>query len=255
VAHYRAIGHSQGVALALRCAMGSETLPPADAEAALAEMTALEPPDAPPRMRGQRLFAEASVLRSTGRMAEACAVWEALVALTTHAGLDGMASAALAGLSRALLATGNAEEALACARRLIADPRARHGNFVLHPLGTMAEAHLMQGHLGPARQAIEAFVSASRTRDWEWFGVYAGVFALLAAAEGRVDDAACLLGYADRAALQTHYRDEATTARSRAQAAIEKVMDAAKLARRRAEGERLDEASVCALALAVQRPR
>jgi hypothetical protein len=121
---------------------------------------------------------------------------------------------------------------------------------VLHPLGTMAEAHLLQGHPGPARQAVEAFVAESRRRDWEWLGVYAGVFALLAAVEGRVDDAACLLGYADRAGPHVRDRADATTARSRAHAVVEKAMDAATFARRRAEGERLDQASVCALALA-----
>src|SRR5436853_498862 len=81
----------------------------------------------------------------------------------------------------------------------IADPRARRGNFVLHAFGTMATAHLMTGDLEPARQAVASFIAASRGRDWEWLGLYAHVFAWLAACEGRAADAARLVGHAEEA--------------------------------------------------------
>jgi predicted ATPase/DNA-binding winged helix-turn-helix (wHTH) protein len=247
IRHYRALGDRRGLALALRCAIGSEALPDADADAAIAEMLSLEPADAPPRLRAQRMLAQASALSARGHVADARALWEALVELTTQAGLDGMASAALAGLAGALLASGHAEEAVACARRLIADPRARNGNFLLHPLGTMAEAQLVLHDVGPARETLGLFVAASRHRDWEWLGSYADVFALLAASEGRAEHAAMLMGFADRPGRRKARRR--TGARERALAAVEAALDAGTLARCYDQGSRLDAGAACGLAL------
>ena len=257
VQHYRALGDSRGLALALRCRLGSGVGSVGDATALLDELASLVPADAPPRLRAQRLMAEANVRRRAGRLADACQAWEALLALTTQAGLDGMASAALDGLAGARLACGDVDAALACAHRLIADPRSRRGNFLLRSLGTMAEAHLARGQVGLARQALTAFATASRSRDWEWLGCYSTVFALLAACEGRTEDAARLLGYADRAAQQVIRDDEGTRARSQVLAAVQPALDATALARCMADGARMDEAGVCALALAEpgQRPR
>jgi predicted ATPase/DNA-binding winged helix-turn-helix (wHTH) protein len=254
---YRALGDRRGLALALRCMLGSEVGPEGEADAALAELVSLVPPDAPPRLRAQRLLAEVNVHRIRGRKAQACAAWEAMLALATQAGLDGMAIAALDGLAGARLACGDVDEALDCARRLIADPRARHGNFLLRSLGTMAQAHLLRGHVGPAREALAALANASCSHEWEWLDFYSGVFALLAACEGRAQDAARLLGYADRATQRVGIRGDAgAPPRTQALALIEAALDEATLARCMAQGARMDEASVCALALAEppQRP-
>jgi len=247
---FRVLGDRRGEALALRCAIGSEALDLGEASAALARMVALEPAGAPPRWQAQRLMAEAVVLRAAERLEDACAVGEALVELTTRAGLDGMAAAALAALAGARLAAGDAHAALALARRLLEDPRARRGNFLLHPLGTLAEAFLMRCELASARAALARFAAESRAREWEWLGVYAGVFAWLAACEGRGDDAARLLGYAERAARRLNARlVQASAALPRARAAVESMLDAVTLAARVEEGARLDEAAMCALAL------
>jgi hypothetical protein len=217
-------------------------------------MAALEQPGWPPRLRAQRLLAEAGVLRAAGRIDEACAVSQALFALASNAGLDSLATAALAGLAGERLALGEAHEALRCARQLLDDPRARRGNFVLHALGTMAEAHLVQGELGPARQAVVALVAASRPRDWEWLGLYADVFAWLAACESRMEDAARLIGHAEAAGVRVGARGAtATQARARALALVKEGLDAPRIEPLKAEGARLDEASVAALALAEAR--
>jgi hypothetical protein len=255
---YRALGDRRGLALALRCMLGSDAGSEKDAAAALAEIESLVPAGAPARLRGQRLMAEAQAHVMHGRTAEACVAWDALVALATQAGLDGTAIAALDGLAGARLACGDVDGALACARRLLADPRARHGNFMLRSLGTIAQAHLLRGQLDLAREALAAFADASRSREWEWLAFYSGVFALLAAREGRTEDAARLLGYADRAARRVGIRGQAgAPPRTQAFEAIRDRLDEATLARRMAEGAFLDEAGVCALALgaAAQRPQ
>ena len=256
LAQSRAAGDQRGVYLALRCITGSDVEHADAAHAALAEMASLEQPDWPPRLRGQRLLAEVGVLRAARRMEEACEVSSALLAMATHAGVDSLATAALAGLAGIRLALGQTDEALRCARELIADPRARRGNFVLHAFGTIATAHLMTGDLAPARQAVASFIAASRGRDWEWLGLYAHVFAWLAACEGRAADAARLVGHAEEAVRRVGVQGPVSTcARTQALSLIEPALGAATLGSLKAEGARLDQASVGALALAAsQRP-
>lgn len=252
---HRRYGDRRGLALSLRCAISSERMRPEEAASALAEMTALERPDAPPRLKAQRLLAEAHLRRAGGRIAEACAVAEALVELTIRAGLDGMAAAALAVLASSRLAAGDAHAALEGARRLLADPRARRGKFLLHPLGTTAQAYLMLGDVTRAREALEEFAAASRVRGWEWFGAYAGAFALLAASEGRVGDATRLLGYADRVAHRLDSgASESDAARSLARAAIGDRIEEEALRCQLAEGAGLDEETACAIALVEPTP-
>jgi predicted ATPase/DNA-binding winged helix-turn-helix (wHTH) protein len=249
VRRYRLAGDTRGLYLALRCAAAPGVVAGNDTDAMLAEMTALENPGWPPRLRAQRLLAEVSVLQRSGRLVEAHAALDRFLPFATAAGLDAFVLVALSGLARIHLALGDLGQAMRCARDLVSAPGARRGNFVLHGLGTIAEALLLQGQVGEARSTIAGLVAESRRRDWEWFGSYGDVFALLAAREGRVDAAARLIGYA--AAFEgVDERDPRSPARTTARAAVEAVLDATALQRLTAEGSRLDIEAVCRLTLA-----
>lgn len=251
---YRAIGERRGLYLALRCIAGSDALSGDEASALLDDMRGLEVPDWPPRLRAQRLLAESGVLAAAGRANEARAVSQALVALASAAGLPSVASAARSGLAGAHLMLGEPDEALRCARAILDEPAARRGNFVLHALGVVAEVHLAHGRLAEARHATAELIAALRSRDWEWAGLYADRFALLAIGEGRAAAAACLIGHADRARREAGVRDAAATpARARAMPAVEAALDASAIARLMAEGARMDADHVCALALEAPR--
>jgi hypothetical protein len=101
-----------------------------------------------------------------------------------------------------------------------------------------------------ARAALTDFVSASRSRDWEWLGLYAGLLALLAALEGRHEAAARLLGFTSRAYEQLGSRDVLTVyAWSRASGLVQDTVDSTVLPRLKEMGATMDPESVCTWAL------
>ena len=96
------------------------------------------------------------------------------------------------------------------------------------------------------------FTAASRSRSWEWLGLYAGLLALLAAQEGRLEAAARLLGYVDRQQSQLGSRDVlGVYARTRTQAAVGDALEPSVLRHLRDLGRQLDPESACAWAFGV----
>ena len=248
---YRAAAHTRGLYLALRCAAGSPGTPPEQGQPMVAEMMALEQPDWPPRLRAQRLLAQVSVAEAASRFDQARDTSQALLELARNARLDSTAVAALAGLAQAHLALGDAESALRCARELKQGRGLRRDNFVLRALATEAQAHLMRAEPGLARAALADFLATSRSRDWEWFDLYADLFALLAAREGRPDAAARLAGHADAACRRVGARAASMAdVRAQAWAVAAAALDADVAARLLADGALLDKDTVCSLTLA-----
>jgi predicted ATPase/DNA-binding winged helix-turn-helix (wHTH) protein len=248
---YRALGDRRGLYLALRCAAGSETLSAEKMAPARDEMASLEQADWPPRLRAQRLFADTAILQAAGRLPEARATLEALLAMATASGLDAVVCAAMAGLTHMHLSLGEAEFAERRARELVALPEARKGNFILQGLGSLAEALLAQGKREAAREALAQFIAASRSRDGEWFALYADLGAWLACCEARHEAAACLIGYADAACAAGGRRDARSgAARALAWSAVEAALPPDTLARLLEEGARMGIESLSALALA-----
>ncbi len=248
---YRAEGDDRGLFLALRCMAGSAVLPVHEATALIDEMTVLEQPRWPERLRLQRLLAQVSVLRSTGQMVPARGVTEELLARAEAAGFEALVSAALADLAGLCLAMEDMDEALRHCQRLLSRARQRRDNFVLHALGIAATVWLLRGDLVQARGALVDFAAASRSRDWEWFGLYSGLFAWLAALEGRPRAAARILGHS-QAVYQHLTEGDAQTAHAwgRARDRIQQALDGAQLDRLIADGARLEVHAVCALAFA-----
>lgn len=247
----RAGADTRGLYLALRCAAGCPGVTPEQGLTMVAEMAGLEDREWPPRLRAQRLLAQISVAKAGGRFDEARDTSQALLELARRAHLDSTAIAALAGLAQAHLALGDADAALRCAREVKQGRGLRRDNFVLQALATEAQAHLGRAEHGLARAALADFLATSRSRDWEWFDLYADLFALLAAQERRPEAAARLVGHADAACRRIGARAaNMADARARAWAAVEADLGADTGARLLAEGALLDKATVCSLTLA-----
>ena len=247
---YRAAADRRGLYLALRCLAGSGVLPPVQAMSALDEMASLEQSDWPVRLCTQRLLAEVSVLKSIEHMAEARRVCQNLLVRAQGAGLEGVMSAALNDLASISMALGDTDAAMLTCEQILARGRHRRDNFVLHALAVMACVAFVKSDLPLARAALTDFVSASRSRDWEWLGLYAGLLALLAALEGRYEASARIVGYAAHSYEQMGSRDVVTVyAWSRVNGLIRDVLDPTVMDRLKGMGADLDPESVCTWAL------
>lgn len=247
---YRAAADRRGLYLSLRCLAGSGVLPSAQALAALDEMASLEQPEWPIRLCTQRLLAEVTVLKSIEHMAEARRVCQNLLVRAQSAGLEGVVSAALNDLASISMALGDTDAALRTCSQILARGRHRRDNFVLHALAVMACVAFVKSDLPTARSALTDFVSASRSRDWEWLGLYAGLLALMAALEGRHEAAARLLGYTGKAYEQMGSRDVVTVyAWSRANGLVQDALDPTVFERLKGMGAELAPESVATWAL------
>lgn len=247
---YRAAADRRGLYLSLRCLAGSGVLPAVQALAVLDEMATLEQPDWPIRLCTQRLLAEVTVLKSIEHMAEARRVCQNLLVRAQSAGLEGVVSAALNDLASISMALGDTDAALQTCAQILARGRHRRDNFVLHALAVMACVAFVKSDLATARSALTDFVSASRSRDWEWLGLYTGLLALMAALEGRHEAAARLLGYAAKAYEQMGSRDVVTVyAWSRSNGLVQDALDPTVFERLRGMGAALDPESVATWAL------
>lgn len=252
---YEAAADRRGRFLALRCAVGHGALSEQESLSLLSEMAQLEAPDWGPRLRTQRLMAEIGVLMALGRLDEARAACCSLLSMAHAARLGSVASVALVELAACHLALGEPGEALVHATAYVNVYRPRSGNMVLHALATAAQALLTMGRLAPAREAIAELITLSRIRNWEWFGLFTDVFALLALAEDRLEDAARLVGHADAA----HRRAGLHTARAKAAreavcASLGGRIDGATIARLMSDGGRMDEETICAVATGADPP-
>ena len=247
---YRAGADARGLYLALRCAVSSSALPADQTRRFLKQMADLERPEWPARLHVQRKMAEVSLLQADGHMAEARAACEVLLKLATSAGLDLVASATLSELANVNLVLGEFDAALRCAQTLTTNGGRRQDNFVVRAHATMVQASLALGRMPDARQAMVDLLAASRSRDWEWFGAYADLYAWFAAREGRLRTAARLVGYADAAARTIGDRGaNMATARTQAGALIEAGLKPREVARLADEGARADVEAVCGLTL------
>lgn len=172
-----------GASSSVSAARGSGLLNGAQAREALREMARLESSDWPPRLLTQRLLAEVGVLRGQERMADARRTCQGLILQAQAAGLDGVLSAALSDLAAICLALGDTDGAVRVSQQILARSRHRRDNFVVHALATVACVAFVRGDLAQARASLLDFTAASRSRSWEWLGLYAGLLALLAEQE------------------------------------------------------------------------
>ncbi len=247
----REAGDERDLYLALCCVAGSGMLEDEDALAALRELARLERPDWPSRLQAQRLIAEVGVLRGLEHMADARRTSQTLLVKARAAGLDGIMLAGLSELSAISLALGDTDAASRLSQEVLARSGHRRDACVVHAMATLACVAFVRGDPHQARACLVDFVAACRAANWEGLGLYAGLFALLAALEGRREAAARLLGYSEQAGRHRGTRDVlGVYAWSRAHALVQDALEPTVCQRLFEHGRQLDPEAVCVWGLA-----
>jgi predicted ATPase len=177
-----------------------------DARAALADALALGERIGIPRLISEIITTRASIRLPEGDTQGARSDQEKALELFRNAGADRSALNTLCNLADAHWAAGDLARAIAGLREAAARLRQAvfvHRDLLGVTLGNLAGALTEHGDFGEARLAAREALPLLREDEtaWLWFDH----IALLAAAGGRIDDAARLAGYAD-AMLVMHGR-------------------------------------------------
>jgi predicted ATPase len=250
LALYRRQEDRLGTYLALRCAAAASAAAGEDVTSMLDEMTALELPGWGARAQAQRLLTQAAVCKANGDMALERSALDRLQALGRQAGLDAVVCAALGGLAEWCLVRQDYEAAIEQAALLLARRDTHRGNFLLLAHGVQAGAHYLRGDSASGKASLSEFARAARPRNWEWLGMYGETLALCAALDGRIEDAARLIGFANASRSRIGPRDGAATETLRRACAIcADLLAEADLGRLREQGASIDAEFACRLAL------
>lgn len=245
----RQSGSARGLYLSLCYWALAGTAPPDECQRALDELTALEDPHWPPRLRAYRHLAECMVLMYANNPAGMQVAAKAGLALAKLAGADRSVAVFEVQILRSDLTLGNVEAALSRGRDLVAHEH-RRGGLLNVSLAYQALALLAAGDLLQARVVIADFFDCCRSAEWDAFDDFAGIPIRLTLAEQRYASAARLVGYFDKAkhrvGLETPFGN---ALRTRALAAFEGHLDEVTLQKLIAEGHQLREEEVCALTL------
>jgi predicted ATPase/DNA-binding winged helix-turn-helix (wHTH) protein len=222
-----------------------------EARAALAEMEVLVQPDWPPALRALLPIARSMLAFVDGRLAERQQPLHDALALVQAAGADTLATIVLANLADHALLVGEVDEAVRRGHELIGLLRQiRRPALLPLALCNLANALLQQNRVADARQALAEALAEMRAQQWDRLRGFGDVYALLAASEGRHEEAARLLGFADASRLQRGPR-QPNEARCRALCLqrLQGAMDDAAMVRAMAAGAALQAEEVCRLTL------
>jgi len=253
---YAQAGDARGRYLALAHVAFSYRSASPEAEAAFAQMQALEDPAWPAALRLYGRKVEGGLASDAGRVDAARIANEGRLALGTVAGSERDVNAALGNLADLALMGGDAARAVRLGRELLARlsgaNHRRHRATRVIALGNLLPALLVQGQIAEARQVLAEFAGLTAQFDHMYVIYAADSMAWLAACEGRWDATAQLLGYGDAAYAADGQAREPNEARSRAtaEALVVAHLDASTLVAGMAAGARLQAAEACALALA-----
>jgi predicted ATPase len=242
---FRSIDDRAGLYRAL--CIAAQSPPFEESRGLLEQAQALERPEWPPLLRHYGARAEGVLLSREGRIEEGRAARERTLRLARAAGSERLIDAGLVTRADHALAEGKVEEAVHLGREQVRRRHLGKGPQSLWPLANLANALLQHGEVDEARGMLVAFLRESRNHDWDGFDCFSPVFALLAAREGRIEDAARLVGHADTAQARVGGVPETNEmhARQLALEACEAGLEPSKLARLLAEGRQLsrEEAS------------
>ncbi len=218
--------------------------------AAIAEAQALMPPDASTRRRASLEFARCRWYMQQGKVEESLAAAERQCALSREGGSELGALYATSNVASALLEVGDPDQALARSRAAIAR---------VEELGAPGAGHLWLGVAGAhaLRQEVDASLAACAVAyrhlltEADQLRVFP-VCAHCCAMQGRLGDAARLLGHFEAAYARTGAREELY--RRRGRRLLEALLDAGlspeARARLHAEGAAMREEDVIRAGLA-----
>ena len=227
-------------------------LSPQQGRRTLDELVAMEQPGWQARLLCQRYCAEGMVLDMEGHPEQARAAHERYVTLARQAGCA--VGNGVVNLAFATLATGNTASAIALLREVVKEkgPQRRFGYAHMFALGVLCTALLLEERLVEARDAMRGYFDACREkRAWDRLAMYSDLYPAFAAADGRIEHAARLLGFADRTRAAVGQRSRlGMMMHERAMSAIGAHLDVAAIAAHRAKGQDLGAEDVMRLTLA-----
>ena len=223
----------------------------AEAEPLLAEIARLECTDWSPRLRAQRCMAEFGAYGAARRWADALGAAEAGFALALASGSTIQSAVFGNWILVALLALGEVDQATARGREIGARILPGAAGVVIPFIGSLARCELMRGDLENTRGELGRMFEMCRTVEWRYFDFFAGVYVRFALAEGRLEAAARLLGFATAATEWAGPMSRQGCARDEMREALVAQVKPALLARLIAEGKRLDPEGACALVLGI----
>jgi len=205
------------VALVRLLASGSGLSTPEELEAALEEARALDDACWPPAIRALLRHAEGGALSGRGDLDNARKRYLEALDLYTRAGTDGGIQAARIALMDLAARAGDTSEAIRVGETLLPALKASRSP-AFFPFAILCGLYASRGDLAQARWAAGEALRIVRRQQLS-AAVFAPV-ALLIAREGRLAEAAKLLGYADASLranqhkfemLEEHFRQEALT--------------------------------------------
>jgi len=251
---YREFTDPRGLYIALHYLAYSYRSSERDATAALSEMRQLEQPGWPARLRLYRMAIESTIAHSDGRLDDARVLLEEQIRLALANGVDDVVSSGLGQLAAIMLATGDVAGAIARGEELVAQcRRQRNLRRLSIALANCLHALLAGEALERARATAVEFAAVDQRLGWSYLHRAADAWALIAALEGRMADAARLAGFADRVyADQTNYRMRELglqATRARVWGLLQQAFDPATLGTQMSAGAELGADSACALAL------
>ena len=246
----RAGGDRRGLYIALSQRGVSGIVTGDVAHALLAEIVALELPDWPPRVRCEHWLAEFAVHALRPHWPEALRAAEAGFALALEGGSTGLTAVFGNWIVVALLGCGDVNGAIERSRAIRVHIMKGPAGVVAPFIGTCARLSLRKGDYATTRQQLTSMFDLCRTIEWAYFEVYGDLYLGLALAEGRVPDAARLLGYSIVASERAWGVLRTTRSRDDAQAALAQRLEPALLERLIAEGTAMDPEAVCKVTLA-----
>ena len=249
---YRALGHRQGLYLAVShlAAVAALSGDWAASERAALEAQRLHDVGWPPASRWHLLKARSFFLHCSGRYAEARAVSEECLRVAMAVGDTTLVRAALLYLEQTAQAQGHFEEAVARGRELVTMLRRdRFGGPVGTALGNLSAALTATGQIDDAltiaREA--AALEEQAAALWNWLDP----FALLAFKRGRVAGAALALGRAEAVNARHGYLRQPNEKRQRDELLVllQQALPAAELKRLMAQGAALSDEKAARIAL------
>ena len=244
---YEALGDDRGRFLAI--AEAAMSAPAADRGVLIDMMKRIERPDWPARVRywGFRAYAYSDLF--DGRLSEVGRYLERSLELARACRSPSMLGRSLSNLADHALAMGDLARSIEIGRELLRQGHSQYNRLVAE--GNLANALLQSGAVEEAREVVSRVHEGARAASWDTFATFAPVFALLAAAEGRVRSAARLIGYAQMRDRQMGGGQEPNEQRAQelAMQRIAAELGADEVRTLMAEGERLSEDEVCALTL------
>jgi predicted ATPase/DNA-binding winged helix-turn-helix (wHTH) protein/DNA-binding CsgD family transcriptional regulator len=235
--------------LALCHKVASSLLTPNDVQRAMAEVLALEQPTWPTRARVRRPLAEFVVAILRRQWTQALRAAQQGFALACEGGNMLMQGTFANGILVALLGLGKVTEALARSQELRAAVLPGPSGSAIPFVGTCARCALSAGDLPAARRHFVQLFEMCRAVSWMHFDFFGNLYPRLPLAEGRLEDAAPLLGHAEVAGQRSWSVSRRSSTREDVRSVLSKALPQDLLSQLMTDGAGLDREAVCALVL------